>query len=123
MTNGDINRLIEQLNNIRVEREEAVRIIGQTDRQEAEIIANLQALQQTRRRRKPTNVNANHAPNDFCIGQIVEITNRLRDKCGTTGEVISIGHTKIEIRNTTTRNKYSRAYWNLRLVPQNENAQ
>ena len=116
MIYGNINQLIEQLNNIRVERKEAVRIIGQTDRQEAEIITKW-------RRREVTDVNAYHASNDFCIGQIVEITNRLRDEFGTTGEVISVGCTKVEIRNTTTRRKYSRAHWNLRLVPQSENSQ
>ena len=113
MSDGDINELIEQLNSIRVEREEAVRIIGRTNRQEAQIISNLQALQRTRRRRETADANVNQAPNECRIEQLVEITNRLRDKFGTTGEVISVGHTRVEIRNATTRKKYSRAHWNL----------
>ena len=126
MSDGDINELIEQLNSIRVEREEAVRIIGRTNRQEAQIISDLQALQRTRRRRETTDANANHEPirsNEFRIGQLVEITNRLRDEFGITGVVTSVGHTRVELKNSTTERKYSRAHWNLRLVPQSEESQ
>lgn len=123
MSDGDINELIEQLSSIRIEREKAVRVISRTNRQEAQVISDLQALQLTRRRRGTdanANANANQPPNEFRIGQLVRITNRLRNEFGTTGVVTSVGHTRVEVKNSATGKKYSRAHWNLQLVSQTE---
>ena len=121
MSDGDINELIEQLSSIRIEREKAVRVISRTNRQEAQVISDLQALQLTRRRRGTNaNANANQPPNEFRIGQLVRITNSLRNEFGTTGVVTSVGHTRVEVKNSATGKKYSRAHWNLQLVSQTE---
>ena len=54
--------------------------------------------------------------NPYQQGGIVRITNRLRDEYGTIGTVISSAPRLVTIKNSRTKNTYTRAWWNLEIV-------
>ena len=122
MTDNEIDCLIEQLNSVRIAREAAVRVIGQSDRQEAAIVRRIQNIRAQASRTTTDNARpgvaiANAARhNNLRRGQIVRITNRLRDEYNITGEVISTTRRIVVIRNELTGNRYSRAWWNLEVI-------
>ena len=49
----------------------------------------------------------------YKIGQLLRITNRLRNEFGTTGKVIRVGDPFVTIRNVESNRKYTRAWFNL----------
>ena len=50
------------------------------------------------------------------IGQLLRITNRLRNEFRTTGKVIRVGELLVTICNVATKRKYTRAWFNLEPV-------
>ena len=52
----------------------------------------------------------------FAKGDIIAITNRLRNKFGIVGKIEKIGVRLVKIVNSSTNKTYSRAWWNLRLI-------
>ena len=119
MTDNEIDCLIERLNSVRIAREAAVRVIGQSDRQEAVIVRRIQTIRARTSRDNaiPGVAIANVARhNNLKVGQIVRITNRLRDEYNISGIVTNTNRRIVEIRNQLTGNRYSRAWWNLEVV-------
>lgn len=78
MTENEIVYLIERLNNVRLRREAAVRVIGQSDRQEVAIVRRIQIIQSERPRdtARPRVTTANTTRHkNLIVGQNVRITN------------------------------------------------
>ena len=107
MTDEDIDQLTRQLEGIRIQREEALQTLARTSQTEQEIIERIRAV----RRRNPA-----LRRNPHRIGDIVRITNSLRNEYGTVGEVISIAPRLVTIRNRDTNREYKRGWWNLERV-------
>ena len=51
--------------------------------------------------------------NTFRVGDLLQITNRLRNEFGVTGVVETTGSQFIWIKKTVTGKRYNKAYWNL----------
>ena len=103
----NINRLTRQLEGIRLQREEALRQLEQTSQAEQVLIQRIRAA----RRGNPA-----LRRNPHKVGDIVRITNTLRDEYGTIGVVESSPHRLVTIRNQDTGTRYIRGWWNLEPV-------
>ena len=111
--------LIDQLNSIRLTREAAVRVIGQSDCQEAAIVRRIQSIRMERpieNARAGEAISNTNRHNNLRVGHIVRITNRLRDKHNSIGKVSHISRGIVEIRNQLTEIRYLRVWWNLEPV-------
>ena len=114
MTDNEIDCLIEQLNNIHLKRESAVRVIGQNYKQKAVIVRRIQSIRANRPqpnpRREMVDTNGNRTEKNLQEGQIVRITNHLREKHGIFGKVVISSRRIVEIRNESTGRHHSRAW-------------
>ena len=103
MTDNEIDCLIERLNNVRLKREAAVRVIGQSDRQEAAIVRKIQNIRADRTRPNlrhwVVDADGNHIKNNLREGQIVRITNYLRDEHSIVGKDVDSTGRIVDIRN------------------------
>ena len=108
MLNQDVEELTLALAQIRLEREEIVQALDATNRRENELIQNLNAA----RAAAAEATNAEDR-NPHVIGDLLSITNDLRNEFGITGRVTRSGRTFVTIRNSTTRRTYTRAWFNL----------
>ena len=110
MTTNDIDKLTRQLSHIRIQREKAIREVEAASAQETLL---LRRLHTARSAIAPTE----HNPHTR--GNRVKITNRLRDEHGIVGVITSKStpySRLLNIWDTTTNNKYTRAWWNLKSV-------
>ena len=110
MRNDDIDDLARQLERLRIRREEAARVIQETNRAEEEIITRI---------RRARAANPSRRLNPHRPGDIVRITNVLRDEYGTVGTVLPPSTSTsrlIRIRNQSSNREYQRGWWNLELV-------
>ena len=120
MRNDDIADLTKQLNRVCISRDRVVQRISDTIKQAR--VTEMALLARIRTRR--TNIAAVASATSgyitdaerycrvdiFIIGDTVEIINNLRDKLGTMGVVTTSGRKFIELRNTTTRKRCTRAF-------------
>ena len=114
MIDAELDELINELTRLRIHRVESTaalqRIIEDTGRREARLIQRIQ-----RARAAPAKGEVPRpATNSLSIGDTVRITNRLRDKLGTTGVVIHVGPRMVTLRNNSKT--YKRAWWNLEKI-------
>ena len=111
MSIEEIDNITKQLSQIRIRRENAIRALETANEQESCLLRRLQRVRSVARPNKENNPHK--------IGDIVRITNKLRDEFGTISVVTSwiTSHSRlIDIKNTTTNIKYTRAWLNLELV-------
>ena len=120
MTDNKFDCLLERLNSVRLERVAAVSGINKTDKQEAAIVKKLQTIRTEGLRPSSgqgvVDAEGNRIINNIRDGQLVRITNHLRDEHGIIGHVTNSANFIVEIRNETTRRPYRRAWWNLELI-------
>ena len=108
MLNQDVDNLILALSQIQMEREEIIQALDTTNRRDTELIRGLNAARAVA---AETEAAANRNPH--VVGNLLSITNDLRNEFGITGQVTRSGHTFVKIRNSTTRRTYARAWFNL----------
>ena len=114
-----MDKLVQQLNKLRLEREEAARVyqrsVEASNQREQEIINQIQSRRQTRTEDAQFDRNLrNNKANPLRVGDFVRITNRyVHDEYGTTGDVISASRRMVEIKNRETGRRFTRAWWNL----------
>ena len=111
MSIEEIDNITKQLSQIRIRRENAIRALEAANEQESRLLRRLQRVRSVAR---PSEEN-----NPYKLGDKVRITNKLRDELGIIGIVTSNSTVRsrlIEIRNTTTNRKYTRAWWNLEAI-------
>ena len=140
-TDEDVNDLVEQLEKLRVEREETNRVyhraIRQSNEKEKDLIdrihhqsnkdannknsgkpkaAQRRKLGQTDDEQFKQNLYRNKKNHIIC-GDIVRITNHYRpNEYGYEGTVDYVGRTMVEFYHRPTKAIYSRAWWNLEVV-------
>lgn len=107
MTDDEIDRLARQLERVRLQREEALRVVERSDNTERELLNRIQ----TARRNNPSS-----RQNPLRVGDVVRITNTLRNEHGIIGTVESSPARLVTIRNANTRRTYTRGWWNLELI-------
>ena len=110
MSDDNIDDLTRQLERLRLRREEALRTIDNANRAETDIIARIRRA----RANNPTRRENSHRQ-----GDIVRITNVLRNEHGIVGTVLPPSGPRsrlITIQNQSTSRKYTRGWWNLELV-------
>ena len=110
MCDDNIDDLTRQLERLRLRREEALRVVDETNQAEDNIITRIRQARAANPRRRDNP----HRP-----GDIVRITNTLRDEYGIVGTVLPPSTNRsrlIIIRNQATRLLYTRGWWNLELV-------
>ena len=123
MRNHDIDELTEQLRNVQISRQQALRRVREADTREGLLLQQIREVQEAESRRAARLVarrahhlrrtNNRHAlEHEFVIGDSLEITNNMRAERGTRGVVVSAGRRFIEIRSDSGA-IYRRAYWNL----------
>lgn len=108
MSNQDIDELTRALKKIRLEREKAIEILDNLNKRESDMLTNLHEV------RAASLAGTDTCP--FVIGDIIMITNHLRDKYGRVGEVKKIGKTLVTIVNSSTRRKYWKSWKYLALI-------
>ena len=119
--------LIKQLNNIRIEREEATRNFQRTLEITNTIERNLlvrlrvrQTHQQLSNQETQNNLR-NNRRNHLQVGDTVRITNTYKDSYGTVGIITKIRGRMVDIKNNNAQEKHTRAWWNLeRLIPKDD---
>ena len=109
MLNQDIDALTERLANIRLERARAIERLEKANEAEIETLKSLEEA----KAKAATN---KRGVCSLVKGDIVRITNRLRDEYGTVGMVRTIRNRQVTIRNSGTGIDYHRAWFNLELV-------
>ena len=102
MLDQDVDALIKQLKDIRLEQDETLARLEDINKSETELIKSIHRAKQASLKKK--------ASNPFVIGDILRITNHLRDEFGTVGKVWKACTTKVHIRNSDTGKDYSRAW-------------
>ena len=103
----DMNNIITELDTLRLEHQETIQqLIRDNDAHEAHLIKQIRLKRATSARRE---YRSNNSEILFVIGENLRITNRLRNKQGITGGVISSGLCMVMIGNTRTRNIHTRA--------------
>ena len=107
MLNHDVDALTKQLENIRIEQANAIENLKKINEAEIDTLKEIVEAQAKTRKRKDC---------PFVVGDILRITNRLRQEYGTVGMVTKVCNTRVTIRNSGTGNDYQRAWWNLELV-------
>ena len=112
MLNQEVNDLIESLAGLRLRRETILRRLGDISLQESELLEDLVAAR-TAGAAAPAEPEDTGDINLHAIDDVLTIANNLRNEFGITGVVIRSGVRLVTIRNTTTRNTYTRAWWNL----------
>ena len=103
----DIDDLSRQLERVRLQREEAQQAVERAENSERELIERIRVARRNNPRRRT---------NPHRIGDIVRITNTLRNEHGIVGTVISLPGRLVTIRNEETQNTYVRGWWNLELI-------
>ena len=109
MLNHDIDALTERLANIRLERVKAIERLEKVNEAEIETLKSLEEAKAKAEASK-------RGVCSFVEGDIIRITNRLRNEYGTVGMVRIICNRQVTIRNSGIRIDYQRAWFNLRLV-------
>ena len=111
MLNQDVDDLIESLTQLRLRRETTLRVLGDINIRETEILEDLATA--TTAAAAATAEPDVLDTNPHNIGDEVYIGNNLRNEFGVRGVVIRSGNRLVTIRNMATRNTYTRAWWNL----------
>ena len=110
--------LIEQLNNIRIEREEANRSFQQTmeitNVIERNLLIRIRAWQTHLQLSNDDTLN--NRPNHLQVGDTVRITNYYNGNYGTVGVIIQIRGHMVDINKIDTEETHTRAWWNLERV-------
>ena len=101
MIDDDIDTLTRQLQNVRLGREQALRAVTQADEYERELIRRIRTV----RRHDPQ-----LRRNPHRVGDIVRITNTLRNEYGIVGIVTSSPSRLVTIRNRNTSRNYIRGW-------------
>ena len=115
MLNQEVDDLIKALVGLRLRRETTLRLLGNINLQESEILEDLVVA-------RAALVSASAEPeivadtNLHAIGDVLTIGNNIQDEFWIRGVVISSGIRPVTIRNTTTGKTYTRAWWNLNLT-------
>ena len=109
MLNQDIDALTERLASIRLERAKAIERLEKVNEAEIETLKSLEEA-------KTKAGTSKRGVCSFVEGDIVRITNRLRNEYGTVGMVRTIRNRQVTIRNSGTGIDYHRAWFNLELV-------
>ena len=107
MSTHDIDTLTKQLEELRLERADAIEHLKQINEVEGRTLEILAAAQAKATKK---------GDYPFVIGDTLRKTNRLRTEHGIVGMVRKVSDTRVTIRNTITGNEYQRAWWNLELV-------
>ena len=107
-----MDELIQELNRLRIARNEASRdywhTINETSRRERTLLA---AIQQ--RQRADQQIRNNTRRNPIRVGDIVRITNDYQHGEGITGRVSYVTRKMVELHCLRTRKFYKRAWWNM----------
>ena len=111
MLNQDVDDLIESLTQLRLRRETTLRVLGDINIRETEILEDLATA--TTAAAAATAEPDVLDTNPHNIGDEVYIGNNLRNEFGVRGVVTRSGNRRVTIRNIATRNTYTRAWWNL----------
>ena len=107
MINTEVESLTNQLREIRLERANVVELLDKITKDE---VSDVKELEETK-----TKISS-RGTCPFDTGNILRMTNHLRDKYSTVGEARKVCNTLVTIRNSGTGNDYYRAWWNLELV-------
>jgi len=107
MINTEVESLTNQLREIRLERANVVELLEKITKDEVSDVKELEEA-------KTKIPSRGTCP--FDTGNILRMTNHLRDKYSTVGEARKVCNTLVTIRNSGTGNDYYRAWWNLELV-------
>ena len=118
--------LIEQLDNLLIEREEATRNFQRTLEITNTIERNLlvrlrvrQTHQQLSNQETQDNLR-NNRWNLLQVGDNVRITNTYKYSYGTVGIITKIRGRMVDIKNNNTQEKHTRAWWNLERLNQKD---
>ena len=111
MLNQEVDDLTRALAKIRLNREKIIRALYNINKRKSELLQDLQtaAVAAAAAATEDTADTNPHAR-----GDLLTITNDLRDEFGIMGRVIRSGVTFVTIRNITTRKTYTRVWWNLK---------
>ena len=115
MLNQEVDNLIDSLADLRIRRENILCTLGDINMQETELQEDLVTAITTAAAEA---AEPNGDNNPYSIGELLSITNNLRDEFRTTGTVIRTGVRLVTIRDTDTRRIYTRAWWNLAPIPE-----
>ena len=118
-----MDELIQELNRLRITRDEASRAyrrtIDETSRRERTLLAAIQQRQRAHQTDRDTS--NNNRRNPICVGDIVQITNDYKhDERGVTGRVSHVTRRMVELHCLRTRKFYKRAWWNVAKTEQTE---
>ena len=105
MLNQEVDDITRQLKDIRLERARAVKRLEEINETETNLLKNLHRAKAK-----------NQGTCPFAKGDIVAITNHLRNEFGIVWKIEKIGVRLVNIVNSSTNKTYSRAWWNLRLI-------
>ena len=111
MPSNEIESLTRQLSLIRIRRERAIQEVEAASAQETLL---LRQIHDVRSATTPTKHHNTHRH-----GNKVRIINKLRDKFGIVGVVLSNSNAKsrfVNIREPSSNKRYTRAWWNLEAV-------
>ena len=123
-----MDELIQQLNELRIERENTSReyqsALSVSDRREREILASIRsANEQQQRAADQTNNNLrNNRCNHLRVGETVRITNNHKGKYGSVGKITRISGRMVDIKDSNNNN-HTRAWWNLERFIAGDSAQ
>ena len=107
MLNHDVDDLTKELQELRLERAEAIENLQRINNAEIATLRKIEAAKAIGPKERTCN---------FAKGDILRITNHLRDEHGKVGTVTHVGKTLITIRNSGTKAYYKRAWWNLEII-------
>ena len=102
MSDQEVDTIIKQLKDIRLERTETLARLEDINKSEIELIKSIHRAKQASLKEKGSN--------PFVTGDILRINNHLLDEFGTVGKVWKACNTKVHIRNSDTGKDYSRAW-------------
>ena len=121
MANSNIDDFIAKLRDLRLARAQSLTEVegiqsrlNKGNRREERILNRIQTTARAAGRQGP-------ARNRLRVGDIVRITNTLRDEYSTIGTVTRVGPRFVTIQGKNDRRTYTRGWWNLELVPPNTN--
>ena len=116
MSNREVNELAKALAKIRLDREQLIRALDNTNKQESRVLKKLVKSQTAAAAAAAAIAKYPKDKNPYKKGDLLQIANSLRRELGITGVVIRSGATFVTIRNTDTGKSYTRAWWNLNKV-------
>ena len=104
MRNHNVNDLTESLAKLRLDREDLVRELEATNRREYDLIREIHAAEAVAiaAAESIASREAEEDRNPYKKGQILSITNNLRNEFGITDKVVRLGKVLVMIRNSST---------------------